>query len=81
MEAKAIARYVRVSPRKARIVVDLIRGKSVRGRSGNPALHQPRCRRGRREDPELRRCKREHSNHAAAENLVVKKASSTKAPR
>ena len=29
MEAKAIARYVRVSPRKARIVVDLIRGKSV----------------------------------------------------
>ena len=29
MEAKAIARYVRVSPRKARVVVDLIRGKSV----------------------------------------------------
>lgn len=29
MEAKAIARYVRVSPRKARIVIDLIRGKSV----------------------------------------------------
>ena len=29
MEAKAIARYVRVSPRKARIVVDLIRGTSV----------------------------------------------------
>ena len=30
MEAKAIARTVRMSPRKARIVVDLIRGKSVR---------------------------------------------------
>jgi len=29
MEAKAIARYVRVSPRKARIVVDTIRGKNV----------------------------------------------------
>ncbi len=29
MEAKAIARFVRVSPRKARVVVDLIRGKSV----------------------------------------------------
>ena len=29
MEAKAIARTVRMSPRKARIVVDLIRGKSV----------------------------------------------------
>lgn len=29
MEAKAVARYVRVSPRKARVVVDLVRGKSV----------------------------------------------------
>lgn len=29
MEAKAVARFVRVSPRKARIVIDLIRGKSV----------------------------------------------------
>lgn len=29
MTAKAIARYVRISPRKVREVVDLIRGKSV----------------------------------------------------
>jgi large subunit ribosomal protein L22 len=29
MEAKAVARYVRVSPTKARPVVDLVRGKSV----------------------------------------------------
>ena len=29
MEAKAVARYVRVSPRKARIVLDQIRGKEV----------------------------------------------------
>ena len=29
MEAKAIAKYVRVSPRKARIVVDQVRGKDV----------------------------------------------------
>ena len=29
MEAKASARFVRVSPRKARIVIDTIRGKSV----------------------------------------------------
>ncbi|MDD2553150.1 MAG: 50S ribosomal protein L22 [Desulfotomaculaceae bacterium] len=29
MEAKAIVRYVRISPRKARQVVDLIRGKKV----------------------------------------------------
>ena len=29
MEAKAVTRYVRVSPRKARIVLDQIRGKNV----------------------------------------------------
>lgn len=29
MEARAIARHVRISPRKARQVVDLIRGKSL----------------------------------------------------
>jgi large subunit ribosomal protein L22 len=29
MEAKAVAKYVRVSPRKARRVIDLIRGKDI----------------------------------------------------
>lgn len=29
MEARAVARYVRISPRKARQVVDLIRGKQL----------------------------------------------------
>lgn len=29
MEARAVAKYVRVSPRKARLVVDAIRGKDV----------------------------------------------------
>ena len=30
MEAKAIAKYVRVSPRKARLVAELIKGKDIR---------------------------------------------------
>lgn len=29
MQAKAVARHIRISPRKARLVVDLVRGKSV----------------------------------------------------
>lgn len=29
MEAKAIAKHVRISPRKARLVVDLMRGRAV----------------------------------------------------
>lgn len=29
MEARAVARYVRISPQKARLVVDLIRGKKI----------------------------------------------------
>jgi len=29
LEAKATAKYIRISPRKARLVIDLIRGKSV----------------------------------------------------
>jgi large subunit ribosomal protein L22 len=29
MEAKAVARFVRVPPRKARLVADLVRGKNV----------------------------------------------------
>ena len=29
MEAKAVAKYVRIAPRKVRIVIDLIRGKDV----------------------------------------------------
>ena len=29
MEARAVSRYIRISPRKARLVADLVRGKSV----------------------------------------------------
>ena len=29
MEAKALARYIRISPQKARLIADLVRGQSV----------------------------------------------------
>jgi large subunit ribosomal protein L22 len=29
MEARAVAKYIRVSPQKARLVVDLVRGKNI----------------------------------------------------
>ena len=31
MESKAVAKYVRIAPRKVRVVMDLIRGKNVAG--------------------------------------------------
>ena len=36
MEAKAVAKTIRVSPQKARLVVDLVRGKTVKAAS--PAI-------------------------------------------
>ena len=38
MEATAVSRYIRMSPRKARIVADLMRGKSVEEALGILAL-------------------------------------------
>ncbi|MFE8703834.1 50S ribosomal protein L22 [Cytobacillus sp. FJAT-54145] len=42
MQAKAVARTVRIAPRKARLVVDLIRGKQV-GEAVAILKHTPRA--------------------------------------
>jgi len=34
MEVKAVAKYIRISPQKARLVVDLVRGKKVEEAQG-----------------------------------------------
>ena len=74
MEAKAVARYVRVSPRKARIVVDQVRGKSV------PAAQEilKFTNRGVAETVEKTLnsavANAEHLHHVHAESLVVKTA-------
>lgn len=74
MEAKAIARYVRVSPRKARIVVDLIRGKSVIQAQEILAFTN----RGIAETVEKTLnsavANAEHLHHVRPESLVVKQA-------
>ncbi len=38
MEARAVSRFIRISPRKARLVADLIRGKNVEEAMGILAL-------------------------------------------
>ena len=74
MEVRAQARYVRVSPRKARIVVDLVRGKSVT--QAQEILRFTN--RGIAETVEKvlnsAVANAEHNNYLRAESLVVKKA-------
>lgn len=80
MEAKAIARYVRISPRKARIVIDQIRGKSV------PAAQEILrfTNRGAAETVEKTLnsavANAEHLHHARPDSLVVKAAFADEGP-
>ncbi len=74
MQAKAVARYVRISPRKARLVIDLIRGKSV-----DEALSILRFT-PRAASPIIEKVLRsavanaEHNNNMSTERLFVEKA-------
>ncbi len=42
METKAVGKYIRISPQKARLVVDLVRGKRLRMRILSWALQTKR---------------------------------------
>ncbi len=74
MEVKAVSKFVRVSPRKARIVVDLVRGKSVEQAREILAFTN----RGIAETVEKTLnsavANAEHNNHLNAATLVVKRA-------
>ncbi len=74
MEIKAVSKFVRVSPRKARVVVDLVRGKSVEQAREILAFTN----RGIAETVEKTLnsavANAEHNNHLSASSLVVKKA-------
>ena len=80
MEVRAVARYVRVSPRKARIVIDQIRGKSVE--QAREILRFTN--RGIAENVEKTLnsavANAEHNNHLRAETLVVKSAFADEGP-
>jgi len=72
MEAKAIARYVRVSPRKARIVVDQIRGKSVSEAREILAFTNRAIAETVEKTLNSAVANAEHNQHIAANQLVVK---------
>ena len=80
MEARATARYVRVSPRKARLVIDQIRGKDVI--SAREILRFTN--RGVAEVVEKTLnsavANAEHKQHARPETLVVKTAFADEGP-
>ncbi|MBR5259628.1 MAG: 50S ribosomal protein L22 [Eggerthellaceae bacterium] len=74
MEVKAIARYVRVSPRKARIVVDQVRGKSVEQAREILAFTNRAVAENVEKVLNSAVANAEHNNHLRADNLVVKAA-------
>ena len=72
METKAIAKTVRITPRKARLVVDLIRGKNIKEAQAI-LMFTPRA-----ASPIILKvlnsavANAEHNNNANVENLFVK---------
>ena len=68
-EAKAFARDVRVTPRKVRLVVDLVRGKDVKD-ARHPRRHEQSCRRpGRETHPQRGRERRQQLPHGRQQAL------------
>ena len=87
MEAKAQARYVRVTPQKARRVVDLVRGQAGdRGRRGAEVRAagrgRPTCARSSQRPSQTRGFKADQAGERFDEReLVVTRRSSTRARR
>ena len=75
MEARAMARYVRVTPRKARRVVDLIRGLPADAGAGGACLRAAVGERpGRQGAGERHRQRRASTGQVDAGSLVVSRA-------
>ena len=80
MEAKAVAKYVRISPRKASLVLDLIRGKKA-GEAIAILRHTPRA-----ASPIIEKvlnsaiANAEHNNNMDVESLVISQAYANQGP-
>ncbi|WP_339060632.1 50S ribosomal protein L22 [Tepidibacillus marianensis] len=80
MQAKAIARYVRIAPRKVSLVLDLIRGKEV-GEAIGILKHTPKG-----ASPIIEKvlmsavANAEHNHEMNTEKLVVKEAYANQGP-
>ncbi len=74
MEVKAVSKFVRVSPRKARVVVDLVRGKSVEQAREILAFTNRAIAETVEKTLNSAVANAEHNNHLNAATLVVKKA-------
>ena len=80
METKAVSRFVRVAPRKARIVVDLVRGKSVEQAREILAFCDRAAAENVTKTLNSAVANAEHNNHLRAETLVVKSAFADEGP-
>ncbi|MBP5314116.1 MAG: 50S ribosomal protein L22 [Eggerthellaceae bacterium] len=80
MEVKAQARFVRIAPLKARVVVDLIRGKNVE--QAREVLRFTNKAAAEIVEKVLNSAvaNAEHNNHLRAESLVVKTATVDEGP-
>ncbi|MBI5559983.1 MAG: 50S ribosomal protein L22 [Deltaproteobacteria bacterium] len=74
MEAKAVAKYIRVSPQKARLVIDIIRGKSVADAMGLLGLTQKAVTRDIVKVLKSAVANAENTKKLDVDNLYVKKA-------
>lgn len=74
MEAKAVAKYIRISPRRVRQVIDLIRGKEVREAEAILAVTPKRGAEAVAKVLKSAVANAEHNNDLDASELVVSRA-------
>ncbi len=74
MEARAITRYVRISPRKARLLIDTIRGKDVNTALEIVSLSNRKAARPIRKTLESAIANAENNYNVDVDELVVVKA-------